>query len=304
MANDLINASYIDRVHAALSDNLNGFDKSPDQFKQAMTDPYYVANVHAALADNLNGFDKPLEQFHANVADPKNPVTNVPAKQFFADYMQSPIYKQRLANMGITDSPDIKSLLNTHILMQKGYGSNQYSKEMSYAIGSDKNYRHSQGLDNLNVDPKNANINIDTNDINLMKKVYGLSDTPETLMAHELGHQVRELGTGDQVIINALRNKNTKNLNNKLGETWQHDDSPMENYADLNAIRYLMFKNNVYDSSKRNMTMDDFKNASQNKEIKNSALFKRTMQRFTPENFILLNNTIAMNKPVSDNTTA
>lgn len=78
MANDFTNSPYLDRIHAALSDNLDGFNKSPEEFKTAMQDPAYVANVHAALADNLHGFTHNIDDFNNKINDPDKTPTGGP----------------------------------------------------------------------------------------------------------------------------------------------------------------------------------------------------------------------------------
>lgn len=78
MATDFTNSPYIDRIHAALSENLDGFNKSPDEFKAAMQDPNYVANVHSALSQNLNGFNHSIEDFNNKIGDPKKTVGGDP----------------------------------------------------------------------------------------------------------------------------------------------------------------------------------------------------------------------------------
>lgn len=58
---------YVDRVYAALKDNLSGFDKTPEQFKTAMQDSGYAAKAYTALKDNLTGFDKSENDFYSQV---------------------------------------------------------------------------------------------------------------------------------------------------------------------------------------------------------------------------------------------
>lgn len=240
----------------------------------------------------------PFSEFGGKSIDPftefggqsiNQPTTNIPAKQFLADYMSSPIYKQRLANFGITDKPDVQSLLNTNIISQPGYGSGHYSPLLSNEMLQNKDGFNANGL---NLKPNIPNINIDRNEIKRLKKNFGYTEQPDNVLAHELSHQSRDLGTGEQIIINSL-NKN-KDIN-------QHDDAPNEIKADLDALRFMMYKKGIYDTSKRDMTQDDFNKVSQDPEIKKSLIFNRLLKRFKPSDLIQLNNSIAMNTQINPN---
>jgi hypothetical protein len=63
---------YLDKVYSALKDNLSGFNKTPEQFKEAMKDSTYAAKAYGALKDNLSGFNKPQEEFYKEVGISKN----------------------------------------------------------------------------------------------------------------------------------------------------------------------------------------------------------------------------------------
>ena len=72
---------YTSRVYSALKDNLQGFDKTPAQFLDAMQDSDYRSRVYSALKDNLQGFNKSQDEFN-NLVVPqkKNSGTSVPSK--------------------------------------------------------------------------------------------------------------------------------------------------------------------------------------------------------------------------------
>jgi hypothetical protein len=67
---------YVDRVYTALKDNLSGFNKTPEQFKNAMQDSAYASKAYAALKDNLTGFDKSENDFYSQVGLKKKPIPN------------------------------------------------------------------------------------------------------------------------------------------------------------------------------------------------------------------------------------
>lgn len=98
---------YIDKVYSALKDNLQGFNKTPEQFKQSMQDSGYAAKAYSALKDNLQGFNKSQDEFYQATGvktnrtpqapnpllDPLNPQQSTPY-----DYVTtSPQAAQRLA---------------------------------------------------------------------------------------------------------------------------------------------------------------------------------------------------------------
>lgn len=50
---------YTSKVYSALKDNLAGFDKTEEQFRQSLAnEPEYINKVHKALSENLSGFNK------------------------------------------------------------------------------------------------------------------------------------------------------------------------------------------------------------------------------------------------------
>jgi GNAT superfamily N-acetyltransferase len=84
--------TYVDKVYAALKDNLAGFKKTPEEFKAAMKDSAYASKAYQALKDNLTGFDKAPDTFYEQVGVKKKAGTPV---------VQST--SQPLPNGGITD---------------------------------------------------------------------------------------------------------------------------------------------------------------------------------------------------------
>jgi len=70
---------YVDKVYAALKDNLVGFKKTPEEFKTAMQDSAYASKAYQALKDNLTGFDKTPDAFYEQVGIKKKQSTPVSA---------------------------------------------------------------------------------------------------------------------------------------------------------------------------------------------------------------------------------
>lgn len=82
-----------------------------------------------------------------------------------------------------------------------------------------------------------------------------------------------------------------------LSEQTNHDFSPNEKYADLNALRFMMWRKNIYDTRKGDMEMEDLKKAMKDPEIKDSFIMKRMLKNFNPEDIVKFNNTIALTSP-------
>ena len=62
---------YQSKVYKALKDNLEGFNKTEQEFIAALKDKEYQKNVYRALKDNLQGFDKTEKDFYTLVSDTK-----------------------------------------------------------------------------------------------------------------------------------------------------------------------------------------------------------------------------------------
>lgn len=74
-----------------------------------------------------------------------------------------------------------------------------------------------------------------------------------------------------------------------------HDFRASENYSDLTTLRYLMYKEGIYDTRKGKMTLDDLNKALENKSIKDKFSIKRLLKLFPKEKIVELNNNIAFN---------
>ena len=62
---------YVKKVHKALTDKVDGFNKSLEEFSASLNDDKYVSNVYKALSDKVDGFSKTPEQFKSLVSSPK-----------------------------------------------------------------------------------------------------------------------------------------------------------------------------------------------------------------------------------------
>lgn len=97
---------------------------------------------------------------------------------------------------------------------------------------------------------------------------------------------------------NSLSNGIYENMySNYLGikNEASHDEQPSENYADLNALRYMLYKQEIYDTRKGPMTLEHLKKAMNDPWLKKQFSLQRLLKTFKPEDIVTLNNTIAMN---------
>lgn len=240
---------------------------------------------------------------------PKGPKTTSATKNFLANYMDSPMYKKRLINFNITTPTDSQDLLNTAISSINGPGSIAYTKQSS----SKTDTQHAR----FPITQGKSNINIDRGQIGYINNLYDVDQQPDHIMAHELSHVSRQLSPEEEDLIGSLNKKKDEataySEYKKSGVvdpfstfldaaySGTHDARPNEIKADLDALRYSMFKKGIYNTTDRDMTIEDYKKASQDSEIKKSLEFKRLMDRFKPEDIIKLNNTIAANNVNSNN---
>lgn len=230
-----------------------------------------------------------------------SPVTNVPAKQFFADYMSSPMYKRRLNTFVSQQMPDVNNLLNTHVSEVNGPGSIAYDK----TVFPNMDTQHA----GFPINSGTSNINVDRGQMGYINKQYGVNQPADHILAHELSHVSRQLSPSEELFIAGLNNKKDEReaynayiksgVSNPFSEFLHaaynntHDARPSEIKADLDAFRYSLYKKGIYDTAKRNMTVDDFNKAGKDPEIKNSLEYKRLTDRFKPEHIIQLNNSLA-----------
>jgi len=145
-------------------------------------------------------------------------------------------------------------------------------------------------------------------------------DINNDVLPHEYSHLTRGLSSPDEALKIASLNKRAgkavpllksfiKSNNNYYGDKVTkklidlgidtHTIDPDENYADLNSLRYLMYKQGIYDTRKGPMSMEHLQKAMSDPYIKKQFTFKRMLENFEPQNIVELNNKVAKNKPVT-----
>lgn len=211
---------------------------------------------------------------------------------------KAPIYSPRDYTIAYTNSKVYKDRL-----AQTGGGTKPQSVDnlASTQVTQDSN-KESGAIYNNSIHSTNR-LNINTNQLNK------LGATLDEGYAHEWSHLARKLSSGEQnTIFNLNKSKDATNLRNIYNpsiynnknivqhvndEPIYHDIMPSESKADLDALRYQMYKKGIYDTSKGNMDEATMNKALADPEIKNSFITKRLLQNFDPKSLIQMNNTIA-----------
>ena len=76
-----------------------------------------------------------------------------------------------------------------------------------------------------------------------------------------------------------------------------HNSAPNEIHADLDSLRYNLFKEGIYDTRKGDMSDEQYEEMISNSKIRNNFMFKRLKKHYPDKHsFLKIMNTIAQNK--------
>lgn len=206
-------------------------------------------------------------------------------KKWMYDYMNSELFKDRLNKAGLAEltKQEKQDFLNTNIIESDDVGTKAFTKEVSNLFINEGLNKLKRNVNNVSIS-KNLNKNWDEAYSEYDPTLVGYNNTPSSALTHELSHIQRKLSSGEEAIINGL----SKNENSNY-----HDVRADEKKADLDALRYMMFKKGIYDPSKEDMNIKHFNKAKKDKDISKEATFQRLLKSFTPDNLINFNNFIA-----------
>lgn len=216
-----------------------------------------------------------------NPGDPK-----LSPRDYLTLYSNSPVYQQRLQQTGGNTHPeDVGNIYNTKIT----YNPNQATEAFP------RRTYNPRGINKINFNQ------------NQIKQIGANNDEAQ---AHEWSHIIRPLSGQEQYNIfssnkdpfiqpflqhhifdpSSIKNW-TQSINDNGND--KHDLRPDENKADLDALRYMMYKKGIYDTSKGNLDEKTLNKALADPEIKNSFTTKRLLKMFDPKSLVQMNNTIA-----------
>ena len=219
-----------------------------------------------------------------------NPVirNNITPRQFSLDYINSLNYKQRLKNSGYKN-------INEEIGIRR-----QNVEDVN--INNERPFTIMSKLGFSNRPPAGSHFNGE--DINLdfeydkekMAELYPKFIPPsknETL-AHELTH-AQLFDQDNPIVKNRLNsydlNQLTRRLkDNKSDKNTSHDILPDENKADLDAYRYILKRDGVYDTNTEEFTKEHLKLPTK------SFTKQRLLKNYKEDDLIWLMNNIAQNE--------
>lgn len=186
-------------------------------------------------------------------------------KKFLKDYLQSPNYKKRLAMQGYKNIPQVIEDRNTRL-------------DNTQVVAGKRGSFFSQTTGDIQYDPLEANKH---------------NFTKEGVLAHEFSHAAGAIGFEGMLGVNnlTLNSKEIKTISakNKNGEL--HDAMAQEAKADMDAFRFKLKKDGLYDTGTQEFNQDILDKAK--KKYKSDGDLKRFFKTFKDGDAIQLMNTIA-----------
>lgn len=291
---------YKDRLLKNYSENdLIWLMNNVAQQNSLSANPTY-AQQGGAIRDNIPNLQPKILQDNRNLTP----------ETFLESYLQSPIYKERLQKQGYKN-PDmvidyrLNRLKDVDIYNQTSNDSfleEAFRKLRGYNDGNIYGSNYSSSNNKLLLNNDEDQRNAKENKFNAGKL------NPEYTKAHELSHALisgAELNDRDKSeLFNRLqsfqldedfRKVDRDVIKNKNYQEVDHDSQPTENKADIDAIRYMMYKNGIYDTRKDG----EFTKEHLNKLYKTNDFIKnRLKNNYKDEDLIWLMNNIADNSDI------
>lgn len=285
---DLLTASqvqYIDPNQIAQEDIYN-----QEQYFQSGGRRMSIPNPRLMQRDNIITPDIDI----IDLDDPKN---------FTIEYLQSPKYRERLINSGYKN---VDALINQRVQrVQAIKDVSQTGKptelQKTYYDFIGKSYNPAGGSGYIG----NTNeIITDTQTDRKIPKFYGVGK--KGVRAHELGHAENfdtpmNKRDNDQ-LFHRLKEQQIssdypieeRNAQEELGYQYQpHNFKPDENKSDLNALRFLLKEQGIYDAGTQNFTKEHLK------KLKSNTVKDRLLKNYKEEDLIWLMNNVAQNEEPS-----
>lgn len=206
-------------------------------------------------------------------------------RAFYNSYLHSPNYLKRLKDMGYVDPQGIAK-----------YRSQKVSSTFP-SFGQKNSFQN--GV--LNINPN---------------EVKELHSSLPTVMAHEYSHVAGANSLGDNAIFNLndkeLQLLNTRNkyldidtgfgsklpINERI--SIDHNKLPGEAKADIDALRYRLKKDGIYDTGTQDFNQDFLNKAKE--KYKNDGILNRNFKRYSDKDLINIMNKVAVNQSQDSNT--
>lgn len=241
-------------------------------------------NLYKKTSSNLfalgGPIDPPTERLQRK--SPASP------KEYFQNYLRSPKFIERRSNSGDT-SPRSTAIDRMNRIEDVEITEQNGSPNM---IG--------QFVNNITDTPYSTNGSVYRSDIDSI--IYDKEDSSklgvpkDQIIAHEYGHAAVD---NDKEFVSNLNQFELDNIKSRLNTNKhmsKHDLKPEELKSDLDALRYLYYKNGIYNAGKEDFNEDLLNQIEDNNFIK-KRLLKNTKSK---EDLIWLMNNIASNKTSSN----
>jgi|TARA_R110000823_G_scaffold313799_4_gene441841 hypothetical protein len=226
-----------------------------------------------------------------NCGGPGQPPCDNDPKTFLNDYINSPKYKERLESSGYDDT-------TTQIKKRSNNIKNSNYVEQESKPGLLKQLQHKWD------DTPYSNYGSKYDD-RLNTVIHDKAQTKElgieknSVLAHEYSHtsmdNINKNTKNSRFLLNDYdTNELNKRLKSYRGQTL-HDKKPTENKADLDALRYELNNQGIYNAGKSNFTKDHLKKS------RNSFLKNRLLRNYSEKDLIWLMNNIAASKKNNNN---
>ena len=177
------------------------------------------------------------------------------------DYINSPKYKERLESSGYENIDKEIKIRNKNVKNTK----------IKY------------------IDDKQSHYDFPTKTVNIrdMDDEF-LTSTGSNVLSHELGHA--EIDSKNKM-TGRLNKEDYSQLYGRANRSGakKHDLDPRESKADINALRYELMQQGIYDAGKQDFTKEHLNKS------KNSFIKERLLKNFSEEDLIYIMNNVANN---------
>lgn len=272
---------------------------NPDQDKQPKPAKKVLVKVKKDTSPSLDVIEKQI--------DTNLPTDEANAKAFFNHYLNSPLYKQRLIKQGYNDpqrviNERIKNLNNTTSVKKYG-GDTGYTggsktievNPITFQFDPNSKLKNVMGHELSHaagaINPADAyysarfsNPGMNENDYTAIQKRNKLKDVPLS----QLTQYMRGIYSSVSPALVAA-NKDAFR---------EHDLQPNESKADLDALRFMLYQDKIYDAGKQPFTKELLQKA---KTKYSDTQSKRLFKNFSDDDIIWMMNNIAKNNTSNPN---
>lgn len=288
-------------------------------------EPTNNSQLKFALGSTPNGRDFLSTYIASNKRPLKNPsFTNEDlskkynpdeaVRNWYVDYINSPKYKERLRKQGYTNANQVVKDRRDRIQGAKIAPVAEDRDGSFYDSGTDNTlYMDNRQVKKLKTTRDDVlahelgHVNNSSVNSVLVKPDYNVIETPSntSLSANEEEYiATRNKDVGFLGVLNAQGgNKRDKRTLSNILSNVDHDMSPYESKSDLDAFRYNLQQEGIYNSGTQDFTPELLEKAKKNKNIKKLFTTQRLFKHFSDDDIVNLMNEIAMNKVTKSNFT-